>query len=58
MRSNTELEDSPACVRGKQMTAIITAECGEMTLTTLVKTCQSPWHGDNLVRQSDYVCDL
>jgi len=31
------LEDSPAFVRGEQLTAVVTAECDEMTLTTLVK---------------------
>ena len=43
------LEDSPAFVRGEQLTAVVTAECDEMTLTTLVKAYESPRHEDNLV---------
>src|SRR5438270_13031598 len=38
------LEDSAACVCCKQAPAMVTAECDEMTLTTLLKTNQSPWH--------------
>jgi hypothetical protein len=52
------LKDSAAYVRYKQPTAVIAAECDEMTLTTLLKTCESPGHEDNLVRQSETVCDV
>jgi hypothetical protein len=44
------LEDSAACVGGKKATTMVTAECDEMTLTTLVKTCHPHGMGDNLLR--------
>jgi len=52
------LEDSAACVCCKQATAMVTAECDEMTLATVVKPCWSPWHEGNLVCQADRVCDV
>src|SRR5579863_3888940 len=42
----SRFEDLSARLGGQKPTAIVTAECDEMTLTTLVKTCQSPRHGD------------
>ena len=52
------LEDSEAFVGGKQPTAVVTAESDEMTLTTLVKTRQTPRHEDNLACQPGPVCDV
>src|SRR5579872_5656544 len=37
---------------------MVTAEGNEMTLTTLLRTCQSPRHEDNLVGQPGPVCDV
>jgi hypothetical protein len=37
---------------------VVTRERNEMTLTTLLKTCQSPRHEDNLVRQPGHVCEI
>ena len=34
----SRLEDSTACLRGKQATAVVTAECDEMTLPAVLKT--------------------
>ena len=51
------LESSAACISDKQMTAMVTAESDEMTLTAPLKTCQSPRHGDNLVSCASRVCD-
>ncbi len=51
-------EDSSAGVRGKQATAVVTAECDEVTLAAVVKARQSPGHEDNLVLFADSVCDV
>ncbi len=42
-------EDLSACVCGEKPTAMITAECDEMTLAAVVETRQSPGQKDNLV---------
>ncbi len=42
------LEDSAAFVGGKQAAAMVAAESNEVTLTTVLETRESPWHGDNL----------
>jgi hypothetical protein len=46
-------EGSSACIRGEQATAVVTAECDEMTLPAVLKTRQFPWHEDNLVCSLD-----
>src|SRR5580658_722684 len=51
------LKDSPAFVRSKQTTAVITAESNEMTLPAMLKPRQSPRHEANLVSSSAQVCD-
>ncbi len=42
------LKDSSACVGGEQRAAMVAAEGDEVTLTTVLEPCQSPWHEDNL----------
>ena len=48
----------PACVGGKKLAAMVTAESDEMTLAALMKTRESPWHEDNLFCSLAQVCDV
>jgi hypothetical protein len=52
------LEDAAARVRCKQATAMVAAECDEVTLASVLKAFESRGHGDNLVMPLRLVCDL